>query len=240
VPISGIVSFTNGVAMSAPDLRTNFTAIQTWLNGGVVIGDFTGLGLRARNFRKMDHVGYSGATSSLSASVKSSMGPSGGYFNYAIDGSPGNRVYLTGDSHDMGAWRDVATMNMHLYLPDAGYVEVEPYWWCWAPQSDRTDVAGGPEALSQCAFRTRIAGNDYDSTRRTLYDSAHDSDAVTQGGQFLYPARNFSTQAQQSVSAGWINIRLQVNFSSITLANRAKQALVIVGARGMTVTYDRL
>lgn len=233
-------AFSNGTAMSATTARANLTAIRTWINGGIVIGDITGLGLRAKNFRKMDHVGFTGGTNSLAAGIRSSLGPSGGYFNYAIDGSPGNRVYLTGDSHDMGAWRDVATMNMRIYLPDAGYVEVEQEWWCWAPQSDRTDVTGGPEALAQCHFRSKIGSTDYDSTRRTLYDAAHDSDTTTQGGQFLYPARNFSIQSQQSVSAGWLNVRLQVNFSAISLANRGTQALVIVGARSMTVTYDRL
>lgn len=232
------LTFVNGNTMVAADLRTNLSNARTWLNGGTAAADIGAGTLATRNFRKLDHTNIgvrSGELSSLTATVRSSVGPSGGYWQYSVGSSPADRAYLTPDAQGAAEYVNVPTLGVYFRPDDDGNIDVDTEFWAWAIQSAQTT----PENLKQADFRIGINGTTYAPTQRALYDSAHDSTAW-QGGQWIYPARNLQMFHSIAVTGGtWYYIRVQAKMTAHAIPNRNNDALIIVGARNILVRYDR-
>lgn len=224
-----VTAFTNGTTMVSADVTANFNAIVSWLNGGIVTSDINVGTLPTRVFRSIE---------SRIDTPANSRGPTGKTTRFTVDTAPQKRTYATADSHG-DSYEEVATMGTMFYAEDAGNIEVVFEWWTWAIQSDQTN----PEVIRQGDWRVSLNGVGIDATIRSLHDSGHDSNTgsgagFSDGGQFVYPARNFQALFQRPVSAGWNKIALHINCVAYNTA-RAQQALVIVGARNRHLEYWR-
>lgn len=229
------ISFTNNTKMVSADLRTNLSRARAWLNGGMVAGDISAGTLQTRNFRKLDHknINVASSQSALSARVQSSIGPSGGYYKYSVGSDPMDRAYLTTDAQGGGDYVVVPTLGIYFRPDDDGYLDIETEFWAWAVQSDQTVV----ENLKQADFRIAVEGTTYAPTQRALYDCGTDT-GTWQAGAYQYPARNFAMEHAITVTAGtWYSVAVQAKITA--KATRANDALIIIGARNMLLTYDR-
>lgn len=216
-----LTAFSDGTVMDPSAVMTMFTTIRDWQNGQIVAGDILASSIPTRAFRRMEHYpdwsrGLTGSTTGATTST-----------------DPSRRTYATVDSHGLTTWSDLSTMQRKILAEDDGTIEVVFEWWAWATQSDQTN----PEALNACDFRLSINGTGIADSEVTLFDCGTDATA-TAGGPFNYPARNFQAIYQGSVSAGWNTATLQVKFP--VMGARTNYALVMVGARNLTMEYWRL
>ena len=222
-------TFTNGTTMVSADVRGAATTIRDWTNSNMVVGDVTG-DMPTRTFKRGDNILWGGK-------VQHWMGPSGGYWFLEASDDISERIILHPDAHGMvtsgnGAYMDVSEFSIRYKVPDAGYVDADISWWAWAIGSDQHNA----EQFAQCDFFTFLDNPSQDASRRTLWDSGNDA-STTQGGQYLYPARQFSVKVRGSVSAGWHSVRLKVNFRNAL--TKSEYATVYVGARQMLLDYRR-
>lgn len=223
-------TLTNGTTMSASSVFGAATTVRDWMSAGIVVGDITG-NLPTRAFRRGDNAPWGGV-------VQHWMGPSGGYWFMQYSDDISERVIIHPSSHGMvtsgnGAYMDVSEFAIRFRLPDAGVVDADISWWAWAIGSDQTNA----EQFAQCDFYTFLDGTSQVGSRRTLWDSGSDTSA-TQGGQYLYPARNYSVNVRGSLSAGWHDVRVKVNIRN-NITTPAQYATIYVGARQMLIDYKR-
>lgn len=224
-----LTTFSNGDVMDPAAVTTNFETLRNWMNGGITTADIATGTVPSRAFRRLDHFG---------AVNKRSTGVSGTTLRDSVSDDPIARVYATGDSHGPGQWEDIATMQHRIYCEDDGYVEGVWEWWCWQIQSDYVDVA---EEYKACEWRILFNDTDLTAAHRELYDAGHSDPTGTDGGQFLYPARNLQVVFQRPVLSGWNNIKLQVKVNNLGsgTADRPHYGLIIIGARQKHLEYWR-
>lgn len=222
-----LTAFVDGTVMNAATLTANITTIKNWLNGGIASGDIVNGSVKARHLRALEH--YLSGTAN-----PRSDGVTGTTMRRAYTSDPAARVYVTPDSHGIGIWEDVSTCAHRWYARDSGIAECVFEFWAWAIQSDETT----PEAKNICDFRLKLNGTAVTATEITLFDAGSDSTA-TDSGPFLYCARNLPFLFQRSISAGWNNVKLQVNVATqgTAAADIPGYCLVIIGARNLHVEY---
>lgn len=222
-------TFTNGTTMVAADVLANATTVRDWMNGNSVVGDYAGT-LPTYAFMRGDNSLWGGQTQHW-------MGPSGGYWFMQYSDDVSERVVIHPDSHGIvasgtGQFMDVSEFALRFKVPDAGYLNIEVTWWCWAIGSDQIT----PEALQQAEFKTYLDGNPLDGTRRLLWDCGTDT-SVNQGGPMIYPARQHAVSARATISAGWHGVRVKVNLRNSR--TKSEYPTIYVGARQMLVEYER-
>lgn len=222
-----LTAFVDGTVMNAATLTANITTIKNWLNGGIASGDIVNGSVKARHLRALEH--YLSGTAN-----PRSDGVTGTTMRRAYTSDPAARVYVTPDSHGIGIWEDVSTCAHRWYARDSGIAECVFEFWAWAIQSDETT----PEAKNICDFRLKLNGTAVTATEITLFDAGSDSTA-TDSGPFSYCARNLPFLFQRSISAGWNNVKLQVNVATqgTAAADIPGYCLVIIGARNLHVEY---
>lgn len=222
-----LTAFVDGTVMNAATLTANITTIKNWLNGGIASGDIVNGSVKARHLRALEH--YLSGTAN-----PRSDGVTGTTLRRAYTSDPAARVYVTPDSHGIGIWEDVSTCAHRWYARDSGIAECVFEFWAWAIQSDETT----PEAKNICDFRLKLNGTAVTATEITLFDAGSDSTA-TDSGPFSYCARNLPFLFQRSISAGWNNVKLQVNVATqgTAAADIPGYCLVIIGARNLHVEY---
>lgn len=225
-----LTAFVNGTVMNAATLTANITTIKNWLNGGIATGDIVNGSVKARHLRALEH--YLSGTAN-----PRSDGVTGTTLRRSYTSDPAARVYVTPDSHGIGIWEDVSTCAHRWYARDSGIAECVFEFWTWAIQSDETT----PEAKNICDFRLKLNGTAVTATEITLFDAGSDATA-TDSGPFSYCARNLPFLFQRSISAGWNNVKLQVNVANhgTAAADIPGYCLVIIGARNLHVEdWDR-
>lgn len=222
-----LTAFVDGTVMNAATLTANITTIKNWLNGGIASGDIVNGSVKARHLRALEH--YLSGTAN-----PRSDGVTGTTLRRAYTSDPAARAYVTPDSHGIGIWEDVSTCAHRWYARDSGIAECVFEFWAWAIQSDETT----PEAKNICDFRLKLNGTAVTATEITLFDAGSDSTA-TDSGPFSYCARNLPFLFQRSISAGWNNVKLQVNVANqgTAAADIPGYCLVIIGARNLHVEY---
>ena len=222
-----LTAFVDGTVMNAATLTTNITTIKNWLNGGIASGDIVNGSVKARHLRALEH--YLSGTAN-----PRSDGVTGTTLRRSYTSDPAARVYVTPDSHGIGIWEDVSTCAHRWYARDSGIAECVFEFWAWAIQSDETT----PEAKNICDFRLKLNGTAVTATEITLFDAGSDATA-TDSGPFSYCARNLPFLFQRSISAGWNNVKLQVNVATqgTAAADIPGYCLVIIGARNLHVEY---
>ena len=225
-----LTTVADGATMVSADLRTNLSTLRTYTNAGGVIGDYDGSSFTTRHFKRFDH--------HLGSVVREHIGTTGAVWELAFDTSLHHRVALHPSSHNMNAWQDISTFAIRYKLPHDANVDIEISWWAWAIQASAYTVPASvatAEYVNQCDFAPFLDGTVQAECQRTLHDSGSDSSAA-QGGQYLYPARNYSVSARASVAAGRHGCRMKVNFRNTT--TNTEHALVWVGARSMTILAE--
>ena len=239
-----LTAFVDGTVMNAATLTANITTIKNWLNGGIASGDIVNGSVKARHLRALEHYlgnvaltnGSGGSTSPISGGTANprSDGVTGTTLRRSYTSDPAARVYVTPDSHGIGIWEDVSTCAHRWYARDSGIAECVFEFWAWAIQSDETT----PEAKNICDFRLKLNGTAVTATEITLFDAGSDATA-TDSGPFSYCARNLPFLFQRSISAGWNNVKLQVNVATqgTAAADIPGYCLVIIGARNLHVEY---
>lgn len=222
-----LTAFVDGTVMNAATLTANITTIKNWLNGGIASGDIVNGSVKARHLRALEH--YLSGTAN-----PRSDGVTGTTLRRSYTSDPAARVYVTPDSHGIGIWEDVSTCAHRWYARDSGIAECVFEFWAWAIQSDETT----PEAKNICDFRLKLNGTAVTATEITLFDAGSDATA-TDSGPFSYCARNLPFLFQRSISAGWNNVKLQVNVATqgTAAADIPGYCLVIIGARNLHVEY---
>lgn len=222
-----LTAFVNGTVMNAATLTANIQTIRNWLNGGIASGDIVNGSVKARHLRALEH--YLSGTAN-----PRSDGVTGTTLRRAYTSDPAARAYVTPDSHGIGIWEDVSTCAHRWYARDSGIAECVFEFWTWAIQSDETT----PEAKNICDFRLKLNGTAVTATEITLFDAGSDATG-TDSGPFSYCARNLPFLFQRSISAGWNNVKLQVNVANqgTAAADIPGYCLVIIGARNLHVEY---
>lgn len=227
------VSLTSAVdlaTMSSADFRSNLTALSTFTNGGSAITDYTSSSFDTKAFKRFDH--YQGSI------VRSSIGTTGGVWELSYDTSRHHRVALHPSAHNMSGWQDIGAFAIRFKVPYAANIDAEISYWAWSIQADAYAISGGvptAEFTNQCDFAPFLDGTVQAECQRTLFDSGSDT-GVNQGGQFLYPARNFNVSVRGSVTAGRHAVRMKVNFRNTVVA--AEQPLVWLGARSIHLVAE--
>lgn len=222
----------NGTTMSASTVFGAATTIRDWMNGNAVLGDIGGT-MPTRTFKRGDNLTWGGK-------VQHWMGPSGGYWFLNATDDVSERIIVHPTSHGIvssgnGQYMDLSEFGLRFKVPDSGYLNVDIDWWCWAIGSNQTV----PEAAAvgrQAEFLTFINGVSQAGTRRQLWDSGTDASG-TQGGPYIYPARQYAVSARTSILSGWNTVRFKINLKNSTAT--AQYPTIYIGARSMLVEYER-
>lgn len=214
----------DATTMDAAAINTKFTTVRDWQNGQILDSDVTANSVESRSVLRLEHYGFP---------QRRAKGPTGSTVGDTATSNPLERTYVTVDSHGRAVWADISVLYKKVYADDAGYIEACFEWWCWAIQG--TAIIA-PEQVASCVFRMVVNGTAVSATQITLYAAGVDT-TVTAGGVFCYPARNFQAITASSVSAGWVNVKIQMNVT--TQAARDLYSNIIIGARNMHLEYWR-
>lgn len=222
----------NATVMNSATVFGAATTVRDWMNAGIALGDING-NLPTRVFKRGDTYPWGGV-------IQHWMGPSGGYWFMQYSDDVSERVVIHPDSHGMvtsgnNQYADVSEFAIRFKVPDAGYINVDIGWWCWAIGSNQTT----PETAAigrQAEFLTFVDGTAQVGTHRQLWDSGTDG-SLDHGGPFVYPARQHAVSARSSVAAGWHGVRVKVNLRNSAV--RANYPTIYVGARQILVEYER-
>lgn len=220
-----LTALSDGTVMDASVVTARFTTIQTWQNGGIIDTDVTDDSVLGTSILRMEHYALHG---------RRSKAPTGTTSGYTVTTDPTRRTYANVDSHGKNEWNDVGVLSRQVYADDAGTVEVCFEWWCWSIGGSSASLQNSPEGLKAGDFRLVVSGTACASTVIPVYSAGYDT-TVTDGGQFVYPARNLQAITSRSVIAGWVTAVVQYRVASLGtgVTNRDGYTNCIIGARNL-------